>query len=191
MSMAHDTEHPMTTFELEGTVSCGDLYIQPRRLNLPIPETESERRIWIIFLELSEVITAEIKRDRTHEIESVLYAAIDRLNPSLPAALRSCTDRPVVMENRQARVLGHLTPALSESQFKVVTALLEAGPAGVSKNDLENITGDARKVLSRLKTKPHWEKVIHLAGTKGGGYRIDWPTSDPHDPPTNPHRRLG
>jgi hypothetical protein len=64
---------------------------------------------------------------------------------------------------------------LSKAQYEVVQALLDAGPTGLSKDELEEKSkhADARKILKRLHDSyPDWKRVILLAGRPGGRYRL-------------------
>jgi hypothetical protein len=72
-------------------------------------------------------------------------------------------------------VLGKEKSVLTEGEYNVVKALLDAGEAGLSKDKLDEKSGhtDARKILSRLsKADPGWAAVIRMPGKAGRGYRI-------------------
>jgi hypothetical protein len=82
---------------------------------------------------------------------------------------------PVVLERfgRPVLVRGQEKPALTYPQYKVVRALVEAGEAGLTKDDLESVNSDARGILRRLRNSdPDWRAVIHFAGKTGRRYRI-------------------
>lgn len=87
-------------------------------------------------------------------------------------------DRPrVVLRGREAGpiVLDKTKQRLTTPQYNVVKALLDAGDAGLTKDELVSKSGheDARGILKRLTdSDPDWKKVIHFAGQTGGGYRI-------------------
>src|SRR5262249_4389430 len=64
---------------------------------------------------------------------------------------------------------------LTRAQYDTVKALLDAGPAGLSKDQLDHKSGhgDARKILKRLaESDSDWAAVVHFPGKPGGGYRI-------------------
>jgi hypothetical protein len=92
--------------------------------------------------------------------------------PAIPAngpriVLRGRDEGPIV--------LGKPKRKLTTPQYNVVKALLGAGDAGLTKDELVSKSGheDARGILTRLAEKdPDWKEVIHFAGQTGGGYRI-------------------
>jgi hypothetical protein len=62
-------------------------------------------------------------------------------------------------------VRGVVKRILSKAQYEVIQALLDAGPAGLSKDELEEKSNhaDARKILKRLhESDPDWKRVILL-----------------------------
>lgn len=72
-------------------------------------------------------------------------------------------------------VQGKVKPQLTFAQFAVVSALLQAGEDGLTKDQLDTRSGhsDARKILKRLHdSDPDWAAVIHMAGRSGCRYRI-------------------
>jgi hypothetical protein len=87
-------------------------------------------------------------------------------------------DEPAVVlggPDAQPFVRGKPAARLTAAQYDVVKALLEAGPAGLAKDDLDCRSGhtDARKILGNLARKdPAWADVIHMPGTAGRRYRI-------------------
>jgi len=73
------------------------------------------------------------------------------------------------------KVLGKTKRKLTTPQYNVVRALLDAGDAGLTKDELvsKSLHEDARGILKRLAdSDPDWKKVIHFAGRTGGRYRI-------------------
>lgn len=74
----------------------------------------------------------------------------------------------------QAEVDGVLLPALSELEYEIVRALLEAGASGLSGPNLNRHSGrgGARNALYELAKKPGWNDVIALAGRRGCVHRI-------------------
>ena len=73
-------------------------------------------------------------------------------------------------------VLGKKVPKLRPPQYDVVKALLDAGDAGLTKDELANNSRheDSRGILKRLADRhpTSWGKVIHFPGITGGRYRI-------------------
>jgi integrase len=86
-----------------------------------------------------------------------------------PPDLVTLTDREV-----PPIVLGRKKKRLTRPGYRVVKALLEAGPDGLSKPQLLRICGDALGVLRRLsKSDSDWKAVIHFPGKDGiRHYRI-------------------
>jgi hypothetical protein len=83
----------------------------------------------------------------------------------------------VVLRDREEGpiVLGKTKRKLTNQQYNVVKALLEAGDLGLTKDELVSKSGheDARGILKRLAdSDPDWKGVIHFAGRTGGRYRI-------------------
>ncbi len=76
----------------------------------------------------------------------------------------------------EPEVCGKRKPPLREERYDVVRALIEAGDAGLTKDQLDRNSGhsDARKLMQRLANKDaDWNQVLHLPGAPGrGGYRI-------------------
>jgi hypothetical protein len=72
-------------------------------------------------------------------------------------------------------VRGKAKRPLTRAQYDVIKALLEAGPAGLTKGQLDDKSGhsEAHKILKRLhNSDPDWEAVIQLPGQPWVGYRI-------------------
>jgi hypothetical protein len=107
-----------------------------------------------------------------------LIEAIERAaatSPGIPAT--PANGLRVVLRGRSEgpRVLGREKQPLSQAQYDVVKALLDADGRGLSKDELDRKSGhgDARKILKRLAdADPDWAAVIHCPGKTGGGYRI-------------------
>lgn len=70
------------------------------------------------------------------------------------------------------RVLGKLKRALTDAQHAVVSTLISAGDAGMSKDSLENVRPSARRILRQLYGDSDWAKVIVMPGQTNGRYRI-------------------
>jgi hypothetical protein len=72
-------------------------------------------------------------------------------------------------------VSGQEKPALTDPQYNVVQALLEAGSHGLNKDEVvkNSVHSDAVKILKRVAAiDDEWAAVIGLAGKPGGRYRI-------------------
>jgi hypothetical protein len=88
--------------------------------------------------------------------------------PRPPSVVLSGRGKPPV-------VRGKPKPVLTFARDNVVTALLEAGDGGLSKDELEERSGhrDARGILRRLAASdPDWAAVISFPGTTGRRYRL-------------------
>jgi hypothetical protein len=103
----------------------------------------------------------------TKEAGSTATLANDPATKNPPIVLGNPGDNPVVRDQRK--------DPLTVPQYDVVKALLDAGEAGLTKDELDRKSkhGDARKILKRLAdSHPDWEAVIHFPGTTGKRYRI-------------------
>jgi hypothetical protein len=72
-------------------------------------------------------------------------------------------------------VNGNEKPKVNKTQYKVLSALLEAGSDGLTKDLLvqKSHVTDAVNVLKRLAKKDgDWKAVLGEAGKAHGGYRI-------------------
>lgn len=70
------------------------------------------------------------------------------------------------------RVLGKEKKPLTDAQYAVITRLLKAGPAGLSKDALEAVRPSARRILRNLRKDKDWAKVIRMPGQTNGRYRL-------------------
>jgi len=89
------------------------------------------------------------------------------LSPSRKVQLFGQQEQPIVSGKEKER--------LTNAQYDVVLALLQAGERGLTKDELDHESkhGDARGVLKRLTDKDSdWRAVIPFPGMTGGGYRI-------------------
>ncbi|MBI3838137.1 MAG: hypothetical protein HY288_09425 [Planctomycetia bacterium] len=85
--------------------------------------------------------------------------------------------RPVVQLRGIAQnpiVNGKIVKSLSEPRYKVIEALIAAGPDGLSKPDLESQSGkgDAVKYLRELRKLTGWKSAIKMAGGPWQRYAI-------------------
>lgn len=79
-------------------------------------------------------------------------------------------------------VLGKQKETLRVAQYNVVQALLDAGPAGLTKDELVRRSrhGDAVNIIKRLaRSDADWAAVLPLPVTSGKGYRLAWAGSGP------------
>jgi hypothetical protein len=85
---------------------------------------------------------------------------------SKPAVLlRGAAQKPVVC--------GKEVDPISEPKYRVVAALLAAGPDGLATEELTKVKGDAVKYLRDLRSSSrHWEKAIVMPGVAWGRYGI-------------------
>jgi len=98
-----------------------------------------------------------------------------RLSKVQPAAATALPATGVLMpEDWQegAIIDGRRKQFTSFAAFKLLRALKSAGDRGMTKDEIEEITSDARPILRRLREDPAWAKYLVMAGTKGGRYRM-------------------
>ena len=87
--------------------------------------------------------------------------------PFPPVVLRGPLLKPLVLGVEAVR--------LTDAQYDVIQALLDAGPNGLGKDELDQSSGrtEARKILTRLRdSDSQWAKVIRMAGKRGYRYRL-------------------
>ena len=90
-------------------------------------------------------------------------------HPDAPAAIQ------IRRSDRVAIVWGQPKPALSHTETDVISALLKAGPGGLTLGELKAKlgTGSGRTTLTRLKQRDaDWDAAILKPGTPYGRYRI-------------------
>jgi hypothetical protein len=56
--------------------------------------------------------------------------------------------------------------------WRLIKALLHAGPDGLDKDAIEAVASNARTILRTLRQDPDWAQVIEMAERRGGRYRI-------------------
>ena len=86
-------------------------------------------------------------------------------------------DAPVVLHGKAKHclVLGKKKPPLSDSEYAVVRALVNAFPKGIAPSDLEKIAGvEAHETIARLRKKDSgWAEVILMPSrSRRVGYRL-------------------
>lgn len=70
------------------------------------------------------------------------------------------------------RVRGKIKSFQNYTQFKVIKALKEAGSNGLTKDELEAVATNARKILSFLQKDEDWAAVVQMAEKRGNRYRL-------------------
>ena len=91
-----------------------------------------------------------------------------------------CSCGPVVQlgpPGRPCVVLGKQVKPLTDAQYAVVSALLNAGDEGLNKDGLEAVRASARRILKRLRQDADWAEGVLLPGQTNGRYRIRTRTS--------------
>jgi hypothetical protein len=154
-----------------GVLRVKDFYIDVLLPVCPVVTSKRPKQI-IQFLDESIQIDAASKIGPAEEddLESGPTEEDDLESGPTVEMTRLC--EPVFVLGRKKR--------LTQAQFNVVKALLEAGESGLSKDELECICDpgnetchDGRKILNRLiKKDSDWARVIQKPGIKGRGYRI-------------------
>lgn len=95
--------------------------------------------------------------------------ALERyLNPPGPVVVLRGEGVPPLVFGRP------VSKALNEGQYAAVQALLDAGPDGLDKNELEGQVpyGGVRGTIDRLSKKAEWKGAIVMGGAAYGRYRI-------------------
>ncbi len=146
-------------------------------------------------------VRAFIRQDRLDRLQPTVRAT-EALIPVLPAKSvqrkRGPKPKPApeqVIEWSGLVVLGgtadpifvlgvELQATLTRKQFKVLKALRDAGPGGLTLAGLECVCGGARAVLRGLKeSHPGLRAVLKTPGKRNGGnYRIGFPNAGPTNP---------
>lgn len=71
-----------------------------------------------------------------------------------------------------ALVRGKQKTFQSYAEFLVIQKLKQAGSEGLKKDELEEKSCNARKILKKLRQDPDWKAVIRMAEKKGNRYRL-------------------
>ena len=113
------------------------------------------------------------------KLTTALRTFLRRLELRLEEATAPATTAtPAVVlagKTKQAEIGGKPKPVLRHAQYNVVKALVDAGEAGLTVDQLVQQSGhsDARGILKRLAdSDSDWRAVIHFPGKAGGHYRI-------------------
>lgn len=79
-------------------------------------------------------------------------------------------------QGRPVLVLGHKKAPLSDSGYELIDELVKAFPNGLSKDGIEAIATDARRMLKRLRDgDSDWRSAIIMPRVAHRGYRLAWP----------------
>ena len=100
------------------------------------------------------------------------------LKSRIPSVHPAHNHPPITLqrEDQPILVLDEPKPCPSTPAYSVLSALAEAYPHGVSREEIEKKASDARGILRRLQEDADWQKVIRMPGRAGtGGYRLVWP----------------
>jgi hypothetical protein len=81
---------------------------------------------------------------------------------------------PVVLGRRGERCTanGEQKKPLTDGQYAVVAALIEAGEEGLTKDAIEEVRPSARRILGDLRKDSDWASVIIMPGQTNGRYRV-------------------
>ncbi len=113
--------------------------------------------------QFAHVIESKIRGER--ESFSTKPTDFDRRKPCPVVQLRGTAFRPTIR--------GKEVDELTEPYYRVVEALVQAGPDGLSRSELERVRGDAIKYLRNLRgMDPAWNSAIKMARRRGGRYAI-------------------
>lgn len=112
-------------------------------------------------------------------LEQLVQAvAPTRLQAESPATQSPTLPPPRPFEfsdfNQPPVINGNTKPMLTRAEFNILTALTEAGPRGLSMDDLYTKSGhsDGRKYLKKLAEDVDWRSVILFPQKGRGGYRL-------------------
>jgi hypothetical protein len=154
--------------DLAGRMS--DLHLQGVTRDL-LDLLHAEYRLEVETQRLLDLNTDQEYDALRHELSEHL---IDGVCPSRPYGATMLPVPPVMLRGRQLIVSGQPRgPLLSQAQYEVVKALLGAGEAGLTREKLEAVSGDARGILQRLaRTYLGLGAVIEFPGKGRTRYRI-------------------
>lgn len=150
-------------------------YLHPERYRHKDPRRNSRQR-WVPapadMWEMEECrvwIIDDFAADAALVID-MLTARASGEEPEVPKAV-------IVLDGpgKPITVKGNEKAALTDPQYHVIQALLEAGSPGLNKDQLVKKSGhgDAVRILKRIaRIDGDWQEVIGLAGKPGGRYRV-------------------
>jgi hypothetical protein len=115
------------------------------------------------------------QHDAIREIIHVYQEFADVVKARLDSQTNPARPQPVVKLQgiaQQPIVNGVPLKVLTEPRYRVVQALVAAGPDGLSKAELERTNANAVRYLRELKELPGWNPVIIMAGKAWSRYSI-------------------
>lgn len=109
---------------------------------------------------------------------STLFAIPSKENKGKAAQSSYLTDNAapaVILDKRkQSAIVNGKPKSLRKLQCKVIDALINARPTGLTLESLNKLCGDPRGIVKRMREKDtDWAEVIHMAENSGGRYSID------------------
>lgn len=139
-----------------------------------LPVAESVLEIWMVRVRL-----AMAERERTNSTQHQPPTVLSASFPSVPA-LSEQSPSPLPFDfsdfKKPPVVNGNTKRMLTQAEHDILVALLEAGPRGLTKDELDEKSGhtEARKYLRKLASEdPDWASVILFPEQKcRGGYRL-------------------
>jgi hypothetical protein len=110
-------------------------------------------------------------------LQSLPNADSDSLRPDRPGHLPLTTPGQFEFDEFEQPpvVNGYTKPLLTQAEYDILMALKQAGPRGLSLEDLDRQSGhpEARKYLKKLAKDRDWQSVIVFPDHfKRGGYRL-------------------
>lgn len=120
--------------------------------------------------------------DRGQRLQAAFEALNAQAEPSQPDATSNgsrtapnAQPGPMVVLGRAGdpcTVKGKEKKALTDGQYAVVAALIEAGDEGLTKDAIEAVRSSARRMLDDLRKDSDWAGVIIMPGQTNGRYRV-------------------
>jgi hypothetical protein len=147
-----------------------------------VPNIGDPPKKWLLAAPLCKwtgLQPSEFKTLTNVELVTFIKLAIEQ-KTGHPAGEPKKVFPPVLLNGPGERVLVNGKPkdALTNAQYNVVQALIEAGANGLTKDQIVTKSGhsDAVKILGRVaEIDADWKAVVGMAGKSGGRYRIKNP----------------
>jgi hypothetical protein len=147
--------------------------------HLALPISWEDRTVHVGELAALERIAAVLTGDPRAAEPNAFTTNYDYIITQLKPAYGKDRPPPVLLFGRDERPLvrGRPKPPLSPGQYDVVHALVEVGPAGLSKRRLGEVSGHPTSAVKILRSvaalDPDWASVIVFPEKIGrGGYRL-------------------
>lgn len=136
-----------------------------------LPVADSALEFWLVRVRL-----ALTERERTNLITPPTPTTSSTTSPAVAQPQRPPA-RPFEFSDfsKPPVVNGNTKKMLTQAEHDILMALEEAGPRGLSKDELDEKSDhpEARKYLRKLADDPDWRSVILFPEQKGrGGYRL-------------------